>query len=221
MLDASSRACLSCHGPCCFEYTVPISGFDLWRLAHNLGVPWASLVELDFHKIALYDGFRLDRGPKHYFFKLKRRESGACQLLVEIDGGYRRCGVHALRPGPCRRFPLVPSDGPDGVEFAEHADCPAPQAAIYRGALAELRHLVDEPEADRALYHRVLARWDLVPRFVPVETPLTVDQFYGWVSRVYQAIEPLREGARADWQPRAEALASEFPLPDFSAAPAG
>jgi Fe-S-cluster containining protein len=212
VLDAASRACLSCHGPCCLEHVVPVSGYDLWRLARNLGVPWASVVELDFDKMPLNDGFRLDRGPKHYYFTLKRRESGACQFLVEIDGGYRRCGVHALRPGPCRRYPLVPSG--DGVELGNHAVCPEPQAAMYRAALGELRHLVDEPEAERALYHRVLERWDLLARFVPVETPLTFDQFYDWIARVYEAIEPLREGARESWQPRAEALAGEFPLPD-------
>jgi len=216
VLDAASRACLSCHGPCCFEHVVPITAYDLWRLARNLGVPWASLVELDFHKIALNDGFRLDRGPKHYHYLLKRRESGACLFLVEIDDTHRRCGVHALRPGPCRRYPLVPADGEGGVEFGNHAICPEPQAAMYRAALGELRHLVDDSEAERVLYHRVLARWDLLARFVPVETPLSFDQFYEWIARVYEAIEPLREGPRAEWQPRAEALADEFPLPEIN-----
>ncbi len=141
VLDAASRACLSCHGPCCFEHTVPISGYDLWRLSSGLGVPWASLVELDFHTIMLYDGFRLDRGPRHWFFKLQRRESGACKLLVEIDDTHRRCGAHALRPGPCRRYPLVGGD--DAVEYGAHARCPEPQAAMYRAAAAGLASMVD------------------------------------------------------------------------------
>jgi Fe-S-cluster containining protein len=220
VLDAASRICLSCHGPCCFEHAVPVTGYDLWRLTANLGVPWASLVELGFEKSALYDGFRLDRGPKHYHFTLKRRASGACEFLLELGDAYRRCGVHALRPGACRRYPLVPSDVPDGVEFGNHAICPEPQAARYRAALVELRPQAEEPDAEHGLYRHLLSRWDLLARFVPVETPLTVDQFCDWAAGVYQAIEPLREGARADWQPRAEKLVEEFPLPDVSASSA-
>jgi hypothetical protein len=211
VLDAASRACSSCHGPCCFEYTVPVSGYDVWRLSSGLGVPWSSLVELDFHTVMLYDGFRLDRGPKHWFFKLKRRESGACLLLVELDDTHRRCGAHALRPGPCRRYPLFGGDG--GVELVEQAICPAPQAAMYRAAAVELAWMIDEPERDRALYHCALGRWDQLARVIPVDQPRTVDQFLDWIARVYQAIEPLRHGPRADWQPRAEALAAAFPLP--------
>ena len=28
LLDAGSRACASCHGPCCLEHVVPLGGFD-------------------------------------------------------------------------------------------------------------------------------------------------------------------------------------------------
>ncbi len=215
VLDAASRACMSCHGPCCFGHSVPISGGDLWRLARGLGVPWQALVELDHHQIGLFDGFRLDRGARHYLFVLKRRASGACHLLIEIDDQHRRCGVHALRPMACRRYPLVDSDAPDGAEFGAHAICPPEKAEIYRAAIPDLRAQIDEPQGERALYQRVLWRWDHLARVTPTDAAMRPDDFYDWVSRVYDAIEPMRSGDRGAWQPAAYLLVDEFPLPGF------
>jgi Fe-S-cluster containining protein len=211
--DAASRACLSCHGPCCYEHNVSVSAADLRRLARGLAVPWQSLADIDHHPIGLFEGFRLDRGARHYYFLLKRRESGACLLLVEIDDRHRRCGVHALRPMPCRRYPLVDSDGPDGAELGAHAICPPEQAAIYRAGIGELRALVDEPQAERALYKRVLERWDQLARITPADAPLTPDDFYTWVCRVYDVIDALRTPERGDWQPDAYLRVDAFPLP--------
>jgi hypothetical protein len=213
VVDAATRACASCHGPCCFEHVVPISGYDLWRLARGLGVPWEALADTGVHRVPLFAGFRLDRGPDHHFFQLRRRASGACQLLVELESGHRRCGAHGLRPGACRLYPLVP-DRELGAALGEHAVCPDEPRAIYQGAAGELRALVDEDGADRQLDARARARWDVLARRVPVEAPLAVARYVEWTAHLYEAIERLRTVERGDWQLAAYALVDKFPLPE-------
>jgi Fe-S-cluster containining protein len=217
VLDAASRACHACHGPCCFEYSVPVTGFELCRLASGLGVPWRAIADLSSERDARHDAFRLDRGPAWHLFVLKRRASGACLFLVEIDDTHRRCGVHPLRPGPCRMYPLVVGD--DGLEIGEAALCPAEPAAIYQDALVELRPIADERLADRALYRRALARWEALAARTPAARPLTAEIFVDWIGRLAAALDPLRNtergerGERGAWQPAAYLLIDAFPLP--------
>jgi Fe-S-cluster containining protein len=190
VLDAGSRACASCHGPCCLAYIVPINGFDLVRLARGLGVPWERLVDLGFEDFPACDGFRLDGGPRHYHFRLKRRENGACILLLEIDETHRRCGVHALRPDGCRRYPLLALD--DGsIGFAEdHAVCPEPQAQAYREARAELGPAVLATAEEREFYRQAVMYWDRRARREPRGAPLPVAVFVDWITNVYDTRDP-------------------------------
>jgi hypothetical protein len=76
-----------------------------------------------------------------------------------------------------------------------------------------LSPLLDEDEGEWALWTSVLRRWDEGIRFVPPGQPLETEQFVRWLEALYQAIEPLRQGPRADWQLAAYALVDRFPLP--------
>jgi Fe-S-cluster containining protein len=210
VLDAGSHACAGCHGPCCLHHEVPISGHDLWRLVRGLSVPWRDLVEVDADTHPLYDGFRLDRSSRYHYFRLRRRAHGACQLLVEIEGGHRRCGVHALRPSPCRLYPLVPALDAPFAEFSGHAQCPPPQAAAYRAAADELLPLVDDESAERMLWARVIDRWEL--RAMCAAQPIAVDDFVSWLGALYDRVDELRTTERGDWQLAAYALVDQFPL---------
>src|SRR5262245_17734466 len=128
--DPASHACAECHGPCCYEYDVNVNGRDLVRLTLALGLPWQAVVRTKTQKSMLFFGFRLDGGPLYFHFYLHRRESGACQFLLEIEGGYRRCGVHALRPDACRIYPLN-SHGEADPTLTGDAICPPGPRAEY------------------------------------------------------------------------------------------
>src|SRR5436305_14572947 len=79
-LDAASRACGSCDGRCCSHYSVPLAGYDVVRLMRGLGLPWDVLATVEEHRIALAGGFRLDRGPVHPSFVLRRKpDTHPCQ----------------------------------------------------------------------------------------------------------------------------------------------
>lgn len=219
VIDPATHACSGCHGKCCVHHTVPLGGHDLYRLARTLELPWRDLVELEEHRIALHDGFRLDRGPVHYSFVLRRRENGACVLLLELPGGHRRCGAHALRPDACRIYPLTrppaPSDGQAAttprVALGGHVICPAPRLAIYREALPALAPLLDEDDAERELYALILARWDLLARVVRKNQTLPAERYVDWLFALYEKLAPLR--AQKKFADAARAVIGEHPLP--------
>lgn len=219
VVDPATHACSGCHGKCCVHHTVPLGGHDLYRLARTLELPWRDLVELEEHRIALHDGFRLDRGPVHYSFVLRRRESGACVLLLELPGGHRRCGAHGLRPDACRIYPLTrppapldPSATEPRATLGGHVICPAPRLAIYRQSLPRLAPLLDEDDAERELYACVLARWDVLARTVRKNQTLPAERYVDWLFALYEELEPLRE--QKNFADAARAVVGEYPLPD-------
>jgi hypothetical protein len=179
---------------------VMLSGYDLWRLQRALGVPWDDLVTVG---VAFGDGFRLDGGPTRYGFRLKQKPSGACTFLVELPGGHSRCGVRGTMPAACRVYPYhvnLVEEWYD-VYFGGNAVCPPAEAYQWKQRAPSVLPQLDEEVGERALYQRVLARWD-----TRVEAPVEAEAFVRFTARVYEAIEPLRRGERGEWQPAAYQL---------------
>ena len=198
--------CDGCHGRCCVEHRVPIDGFDLVRLWRAVGGAWRDLVALERRRHPLSFGFRLDAGPEHWSLSLRRRDDGACAFLVGHAGAWR-CGVHAARPGACRSYPGALDD--DGAPFVRaHAICP-PERALAWAARLERDAAIYDDLAERELWGRALARWDLAVRVAPRST----DDFVVWMSALDACIERLRGGDRGAWQLAAYACIDEFPLP--------
>lgn len=198
--------CDGCHGRCCVEHRVPIDGFDLVRLWRAVGGAWRDLVDLECRRNPLSFGFRLDAGAEHWSLYLRRRDDGACGFLVGPAGGLR-CGVHAARPGACRSYPGAIDDG-GGAFVRAHAICPPERAAAWAALLGRDGAIYDDL-ADRELWCRALARWDLAVRVAP----RTTDDFVAWIGALDARIENLRAGDRGAWQLAAYACIDAFPLP--------
>jgi Fe-S-cluster containining protein len=211
VLDPATAACSECPAPCCAEHDVNVNGFDLVRLMRGLALSWPSLVNDIEHPHSFFVGFRLDSSSTHHHFYLRRRPDETCQFLLQLDGRWRRCGVHQLRPGACRAYPIRAAG--DEVRLASHIVCPPPQRQLYQSACEAMRVVIDDDSAEDALWRRVLERWDLLARTVPRGQPLPMDAFVDWLLRLYDAVAPLRRGARGEWQLAAYALVDEFPLP--------
>ena len=209
---ASASACFGCTTPCCFEYVVPVNGHDLWRLTRALAVPWSSLVTVRTTPDDWAESFTLHRGGPRQAFLLRKQPNGACALLMSL-GQAHRCGVHAARPLACRVYPLHSAwRAPTGVDFLGHALCPPPQRARFeadKGALADAV-LVDLQA--RALYLRVVERWDEAAALQPREQPFTVDDYVHWLLSAYDALPPLQR-SNAHWQEEALTQIAKLPLP--------
>jgi Fe-S-cluster containining protein len=209
----SDAPCFGCTTPCCFEYVVPVNGHDLWRLARDLSLPWAELVTVRKTPDDWAESFMLDDGTDRYAFMLRKRADGGCAMLVTL-GAHHRCGVHASRPLACRVYPMHAAwRAPTGIDFASHALCPPPQRARFdaiKGALAD--EVIDQL-GERALYVRVVARWEQAARQRPRARPFVIDDYVRWTLALYGEIQTLRQGPRVEWQRRAESCIAVYPLP--------
>jgi Fe-S-cluster containining protein len=179
VIDPATSACAGCSASCCSEHDVEVNGFDLLRLMNGLGMPWDAIVRVEIQPHALFAGFRLDSGPQHHHFYLKRRESGACQFLLELSP-HRRCGVHGLRPGACRLYPLRPNES--GSVVGSHALCPPPQRELYQLARPKLQAIVDEDSAAEAKWFATVREWDEKMVSVARGQPLPMAEFLDWLA---------------------------------------
>lgn len=108
--DASfSHTCQRCTR-CCRHYRIPVTPFDLLRLADKLGISTTEVIAR-----------HLD-GGQH----LRRRKDGACKFLTD-----QGCAVHGGRPLVCRMYPLVRNVTDQREWFSVLA--PVPQSAAQWG----------------------------------------------------------------------------------------
>ena len=212
-MDLATRACAGCHGDCCTVHDVPLSAFELRRLRRALGLPWNAVATVVEDRNMLARGVRLSRAPVWKRFNLRRRPSGACQFLLELEGGHRRCGVHALRPGACRIYPLLPDRTAQlGVFVSGHAICPPERAALYGEAAASLTAIVDEDTAEELLWDRMVDRWELYGAS-SVEG-FSIETFLAWCDGILDRIDALRVGDRGQWQLSAYAMVALADWPE-------
>jgi hypothetical protein len=199
--------CFTCPAPCCTSYVVPILGFDLWRLARGLQLPWSEVAEARADRMT-WESFALDGGETRLGFYLRQREAETCRFLLTLPSG-QRCGAHAWRPLACRVYPWTTTENSQlGVEIAGHAMCPAPQRAHFEQQVRVARAGIFEELSERPLYQLAVVRWnDHVARS---GRRFTADEFAGWVLRLYDAM--VAERGKADWQLTAPGFVSGFPL---------
>lgn len=97
-LQQKSPFSYSCHrcSRCCRRFAIPLTPFDLLRLADALGVTTTEAIE------RYLDGTN----------RLQRREDGACIFLTETG-----CSAHGGRPLVCRMYPLARNVAPAGEWF--------------------------------------------------------------------------------------------------------
>ncbi|MBS0394665.1 MAG: YkgJ family cysteine cluster protein [Proteobacteria bacterium] len=89
--------CSKCPGYCCAYDRIPISDFDLARLARHFDIPVAT-ARRRFTYAHVHDGEReqLLRHHKDHVYR------SVCRFF---DRKARRCTVYAARPNVCRRYP--------------------------------------------------------------------------------------------------------------------
>jgi Fe-S-cluster containining protein len=210
LVEETGSPCDGCAADCCAGHQVPLTALDLLRLAGGLALPWRALAELAYERTPLGGGFRLDRGPVHHRFVLKRRASGACNFLIELaapDGArFGRCGAHGFRPSACRAYPLA-SDGGAAV-LAGHAQCPPDRLARWGAAAPS--HVAEVAAAEGAwrIEAALRDRWDERARTVPVERPLAPERYLAFADSARAAVE-----SAASIEHALAAIAS-LPLPD-------
>ena len=156
-------ACELCPARCC-RLTVKVSLPDAVTFCNTLGLPFFSGLTLvpgaGARSFEVENDLRvnphIEEWPGRAEIALRRRDDGACGMLIDI-GGYDRCGVYSARPSTCRLYPMawtseVAQGGPGLVM------CPVPYGVTP--AMEEQFFADAERSIGRWQIHdQVLAEW--------------------------------------------------------------
>ena len=98
-----SYDCSKCPGYCCSYDRIPVSDFDIGRLARHFGItPAEARRRYTYRHHTKEIDERVFRHQRDHVFK------SVCQFF---DRKERRCTIYAARPNVCRRYPNGASCG--------------------------------------------------------------------------------------------------------------
>lgn len=214
---SAESPCFGCATPCCFEYEVPVSGFDVWRLCRTMQTPWTAVARVKREVVAETGSFRLDSTANSHTLWMRKKPNGACSLLLELPGQQHRCGAHDGRPLACRAYPMRRLPGPPTAEFAlgfiDHAMCPGPQRRAWELGRLAMVPSVEGEHFEKELYVRLSRRWNEMAMLVPRNQTMEPDEYLAWVFEVYDRLQPLRNVDGAAWPAVATAFIDGVALP--------
>jgi Fe-S-cluster containining protein len=186
---AERSPCASCTEGCCREYTVTVTGLDVFRISRGLGLApeqFAVCVPMDEPA-----GFRLDDGEQRYRLALDKRRGGElagwCVFWLPLGSAAGRCGIYSLRPQVCRAYPATLRDG----EVVRRDDVLCPAGAWGPGsALAgpAWRERVERQYAELELDAIVNARWN-ARETLPDPPAEAFMSYLGWLLEVYSRLD--------------------------------
>ena len=143
MVKADCHGCRGCH-KCCtgMGNSVILDPFDVYRLQQGLGKGLPALLEEGAVELNVVDGAVLPN------LRMAGREEKC--FFLNADG---RCGIHEVRPGICRLFPLGRYyEDNDFRYFLQVGECTERNRSKVR-----VSKWIDTPEQERN--HAFVCRW--------------------------------------------------------------
>lgn len=218
--------CDGCDARCCRSYTVHVTGSDAYRIASGTGLEMIQFVGYLPQAERTDTGFLLEPGGPTYDLILETAPSGDARkpclfLRVDPQTGAGRCGIYALRPGACRRFPAMRLDaaGDGAIGVRDGIVCPEGAWDGYPIDRLSWRVALAREERERELHAVVVAEWNARVEAARETAPRTVEQYldhlsdaYRWITRMRHALRP-RESAGPALLLRVGEALREFPRP--------
>jgi|GEM_PF-472705 len=192
---ANLSPCGQCSRRCCAEYTVTVTGFDIYRIAATLKMaPEQFIIYFPAGKDS-EEGFKLDQSGDTYCVALDKAPGEApyhpCVFLLELPGGFSRCGIYSCRPQVCRTFPAY-LDG-DAVSLRHDVLCPEGTWKLSQMNLDLWRRRLCHFRMERDIYSYVVEWWNgRVDRAEPGRQ-FYIQEYYAFLMNVYSRLEDLKE----------------------------
>ncbi len=194
--------CVSCLAPCCFRHIVAVTGYDAWRISTRLRLPMEEFLIFGHVPGEERVSFRLRPGGEGYILALAKKRGKAkaqnrpCSFLVQLPGGFNRCGIYEHRPLACQIYPFAVRNGvvlmkPDHL-------CPPRGWNLAEIDHDEVRVRVLRFTMEYDTYAFVVRTWN---RFVDAGSPdhsLHVRAYLAYLSNAYAALERTRGAIPAD-----------------------
>jgi Fe-S-cluster containining protein len=191
----AASPCAGCHARCCFAYVVPVTGYDVWRIATQMQLgPEQFAVAMTARK-EQPTAFHLENAERAYTLVLDKQEGEpddderACTFWLPIGDGYGRCSVYAARPNVCRTYPAYLRDG--AVHLRHDVLCPPRSWNLAGMSLTPWRVELMRGELEQATYVEVVRAWNEHVEWT--DQIYSLAAFYAYLMRVYDALGPLHD----------------------------
>ncbi len=187
--------CANCNGRCCYDYLVPITGYDAYVIASRSLLSMEQFVVVLPEETATPLGFVLDGSEQTYSLVLdKQRRSRAkrkpCVFLLTLPNGQGRCGIYSFRPLVCQTYPAMLHRG--GVTVRDDVMCTKGSWNIAAMDLPEWRLSLLRGEMETAIYRTVVTHWNEGVRHGKVDKRHSPFEYFGYVMNAYSRIEAVR-----------------------------
>ncbi len=214
VFNSTANACSTCSARCCYEYTVTVTGWDVWRIAELNIAPQQFLVYFPTREDN-NSGFRLAAGEERYDLALDKtaddNQPNACVFLMTLPGGSGRCGIHASRPQVCRTYPAALNG--EVVCLRDDAICPSGAWKLAHMDVVKWRNELTDFVMHRDLYEAVVAIWN--QRVEVAGREHGIDEYFDYLLNTYALLAPAL--ARLDDETDSEVLADWCKLRDQGA----
>lgn len=187
--------CAGCNGSCCYQYVVPVTGYDAWLIASALHLRLEQFLVVLAEPEPTPTGFRLDPTATTFSLALNKRAARGpkkpCIFLLELPDGYARCGIYTHRPLVCKAFPATLVHG--SVALRDDVLC-ASAGDVMATNLPACRETLIRSDVESAIYVRVVQRWNEAVKPNKPDAGYLLPLYFAYLMNVYTRLEGVREG---------------------------
>lgn len=194
MSDSSDvRSCLGCSGYCCTVYTVPVIGYDVWRIVQGQRLAPVLFVQCEPEDAPTDTGFLLRASGPTYGLSLRhspaRRNERPCVFLIHLRDGVYRCGIYTDRPLVCQTYPMRLNE--KGLFVRSDALCPPGSWANLERGQAPWRERWQQRHAEWQRYGEVVKFWNTMVRASNSQGDFVLDEYLAYLVNAYDLINSL------------------------------
>ena len=183
-------SCLGCSGYCCTVYTVPVIGYDVWRIVQGQRLAPMLFLRYEPEHTPTDIGFLLQTPGPTYGLALRhapaRPNTHPCVFLVHLRGGVYRCGIYADRPLACQTYPMRLND--DHLFVRGDALCPPGSWANLERGQAAWRERLLHRQAEWRRYGEVVKAWNTMVSASNSQEGFRPDDYLAYLVNAYDLI---------------------------------
>ncbi len=156
---ALAEPCASCGEKCCNRFAVPVTGFDLVRIADRLGdEPWefaelAPAAEIQAAPHWLVFIFDEKGQMREKLLTLQRRRNNYCIFSRHSQG----CAIWGFHPMVCRAYPFAFTGG-ERIGYTKNFVCPRPWE--QKEWPANVRQILEVQNLEMEEYNKIVREWN-------------------------------------------------------------
>jgi Fe-S-cluster containining protein len=181
---------------------VTVTGYDIWNIATTLKIAPEQFLIWFPAKETSRDGFKLDQTGATFNVALDKvtgeGDHRACIFLLELPGGFSRCGIYPCRPQVCQTYPAY-LDG-DVVSLRTDVLCPQGSWKLSQLNLNLWRQRLYHFRVEQDIYQILVSRWNRRVDRAGSGRQFHILEYYAFLMNVYPRLAQAMEAVPgSDW----------------------